>query len=68
MVERASGDLALFPAAARTNITSTRTALRQIRDDGAAAFGSDDVSFVLSSALTFVNYLADLPCNGYVNP
>lgn len=68
VVERAEDDLHLFPAPARATITTNRARLVQIRNDGAAAFGNDDVSFVLTAALTFVGYLADLPCNGHLAP
>lgn len=66
VVERSEDDLHLFPPAARTTILANRATLEQIRADGPAAFGSDDMGFVLSSALTFVGYLADLPCNGFL--
>lgn len=66
VVERSSGDLDLFPADAQADIARARAQLEQIRDDGRAAFGSDDMATLLVSALSFVDYLAALPCDGYV--
>ena len=66
VVERSEDDLHLFPPDAQADITQARAQLEQIRDDGRAAFGEDDMITLLVSALHFVDYLAALPCDGYV--
>jgi hypothetical protein len=67
--EQIWNDRARFSAQDQQTISDIRDELTQIVADGEGAFGSDDVSTVLSDAATVViNILPKGPCDGFLTP
>jgi hypothetical protein len=69
VLERLWLDKDRFSAQDQNTLNGVRADLARIVSDGEAAFGSDDVSTLLSDAATVVNsILVKGPCDGFLAP
>ena len=66
LVTTAAPDVGMFTPAQQATMQGIEADLTTIVADGAAAFGADDVTTTLASALNLVSLLTAGECDGYL--
>jgi hypothetical protein len=68
VIERTLADLARFSPADQQTLLDGAEMLRQVLDDGRAAFGADDMGALLVAAGNFVTIMTHGACDGFLVP